>query len=40
MKILIAEKNIYQNPSKHFGSFWRGIPLFAIAAALSAWIIR
>lgn len=26
-------------PSKHLGSFWRGIPLFAIVAALAAEIV-
>ena len=32
-------KSFYQDPSKHLGSFWRGIPLFAAVAALSAWIL-
>ena len=32
-------KTIYQDPSKHFGSFLRGIPLFAVIAALSAWVV-
>ena len=32
-------KAIYQDPSKHFGSFLRGIPLFAVIAALSAWVV-
>ena len=29
----------YQNPKKHIESFWRGIPLFAAAAALAALIV-
>ncbi len=29
----------YQDPSKHIGSFVRGIPLFAAIAALSAGIV-
>ena len=32
----LPDKKIYQNPSKHIGSFVRGIPLFAAIAALSA----
>lgn len=32
----LPEKADYQDPSKHVGSFVRGIPLFAVAAALSA----
>ena len=35
----LPEKKYYQNPKKHIKSFWRGIPLFAAAAALSAWIV-
>lgn len=35
----LPEKSLYQNPSKHLDSFWRGIPLFAAVAALSAWIV-
>ena len=35
----LQEKAIYQDPSKHVGSFLRGIPLFAVIAALSAWIV-
>ena len=35
----LPEKEIYQNPEKHIGSFVRGIPLFAVIAALSAWIV-
>ncbi len=35
----LPEKAIYQDPSKHVGSFLRGIPLFAVIAALSAGII-
>ena len=36
----LPEKEIYQNPQKHLDSFVRGIPLFAVIAALSAWIVR
>lgn len=35
----LPEKELYQDASKHIGSFVRGIPLFAAAAALSAWIV-
>ena len=35
----LPEKKYYQNPQKHIESFWRGIPLFAAAAALSALIV-
>ena len=35
----LPEKEIYQNPQKHIGSFVRGIPLFAAIAALSALIV-
>ncbi len=35
----LPDKEIYQNPSKHIGSFVRGIPLFAAVAALSAGIV-
>ncbi len=35
----LPDKEIYQDPSKHIGSFVRGIPLFAAIAALSAWIV-
>ncbi len=35
----LPDKAIYQNPSKHIGSFVRGIPLFAAIAALSAVIV-
>ena len=35
----LPDKEIYQNPSKHIGSFVRGIPLFAAIAALSAWVV-
>lgn len=35
----LPEKQPYQDPAKHLGSFWRGIPLFAAIAALSAAII-
>lgn len=35
----LPEKQAYQDPRKHLGSFWRGIPLFAATAALSAAIV-
>ena len=35
----LPEKEYYQNPKKHIESFWRGIPLFAAVAALSALIV-
>ena len=35
----LPDRAIYQDPSKHIGSFVRGIPLFAVVAALSAWIV-
>ena len=35
----LPEKERYQDPSKHIGSFVRGIWLFAAAAALSAWVV-
>ena len=35
----LPEKAYYQDPSKHVGSFVRGIPLFAAIAALSAAIV-
>lgn len=35
----LPEKKYYQNPKKHIESFWRGIPLFAVVAALSALIV-
>ena len=35
----LPDKKIYQDPSKHIGSFVRGIPLFAVIAALSAGIV-
>ena len=35
----LPEKAAYQAPSKHLGSFWRGIPLFAIVAAVTAEIV-
>ena len=34
----LPEEKYYQNPKKHIESFWRGIPLFAAAAALAALI--
>ncbi len=35
----LPEKAVYQNPAKHIGSFVRGIPLFAVIAALSAGVV-
>lgn len=35
----LPEKERYQNPEKHVGSFVRGIPLFAAVAALTAGIV-
>ncbi|WP_302160689.1 ABC transporter permease [uncultured Ruminococcus sp.] len=35
----LPEKKYYQNPEKHIGSFVRGIPLFAVAAAIAAGIV-
>lgn len=35
----LPDKAAYQDPSKHIGSFVRGIPLFAAVAALSAAIV-
>ena len=35
----LPDKEIYQDPSKHIGSFVRGIPLLAVIAALSAWVV-
>ena len=35
----LPEKEAYQNPEMHIGSFVRGIPLFAVIAALSALIV-
>lgn len=35
----LPEKAPYQDPGKHIGSFLRGIPLFAVTAALSAGIV-
>ena len=35
----LPDKAAYQDPSKHIGSFVRGIPLFAIVAALSAAVV-
>ncbi len=35
----LPDKAIYQEPSKHIGSFVRGIPLFVAIAALSAWVV-
>ncbi len=35
----LSEKKYYRNPKKHIESFWRGIPLFAVIAALTALIV-
>ena len=35
----LPEKAAYQDPSKHIGSFVRGVPLFAVIAALSAVVV-
>ena len=35
----LPNKAAYQDPSKHIGSFVRGIPLFAAVAALSAAVV-
>ena len=35
----LPEKKYYQNPEKHIGSFVRGIPLFAVVAAIAAGIV-
>ncbi len=35
----LPEKEPYQDPRKHIGSFVRGIPLFAVIAALTAGIV-
>ena len=35
----LPEKKHYQNPKKHMESFWRGIPLFAAIAALTALVV-
>ena len=35
----LPEKELYRDPKKHIGSFVRGIPLFAAAAALAAAVI-
>ncbi len=35
----LPEKDRYQDPTKHIGSFIRGIPLFAVVAVLSAGLV-
>ena len=35
----LPDRNYYQNPQKHIGSFLRGIPLFAAVAALTAAVV-
>lgn len=36
----LPDKDYYQNPKKHIDSFLRGIPLFAIVALVTAFIVR
>ena len=35
----VPEKEAYQNPKKHVGSFLRGIPMFAVVAVIVGWIM-
>jgi len=35
----LPEKEYYQDPKKHIESFWHGIPLFAMIAALTALVV-
>lgn len=35
----LPERSSYQDPKKHVGSFLRGIPLFAVVAAITAGIV-
>ena len=35
----LPDKAMYQDPGKHIGSFVRGIPMFAVVAALSAAVV-
>ena len=35
----VPEKEAYQNPKKHVGSFLRGIPMFAVVAVIVGWIV-
>lgn len=35
----VPEKEAYQNPKKHIDSFLRGIPTFAAAAVIAAWMV-
>lgn len=35
----LPDKEHYRDPTKHIASFWRGIPLFAAVAALSAALV-
>ena len=35
----LPEKEPYQDPAKHIGSFVRGIPLFLAAALSAAWLV-
>ena len=36
---ILSEKQYYQDPKKHIEAFWRGIPLFAAIAALTALVV-
>lgn len=36
----VPDKESYRNPQKHMASFWRGIPMFAVIAVLTALICR
>lgn len=35
----LPDKKYYQDPSKHIGSFVRGIPLFVVIALVAGWIV-
>ncbi len=35
----LPDKKYYQDPSKHIGSFVRGIPLFVVIALVVGWIV-
>jgi hypothetical protein len=35
----LTEKEAYQDPKMHLDFFWRGIPTFAVVAALTAAIV-
>lgn len=36
---ILPERENYQNPKRHIASFLRGIPMFALVAALAAFIV-